>query len=142
MSEEIIAMGVKLLSDAATADTFVEVPKVLTLPEFGYEADEVEVTHLNSPGGVKEYKSGLKDGVGSTIELSWVPGDTQQEALKSAATSGRVINFQIQWPDPGQTRVQVPLLLKSFKVVTAIGQKVTVSIDVKGAGAAVWDTWA
>jgi len=141
MSNGIVGIGVKLLSDAVLPDTFVEVPEVITLPEFGQEADEVDFTHLNSPNGVKEYKSGLKDGASSTIELNWVPGDAEHEALRAAADAGDVIKFQIQWPDSGQTQVEVPLLVKSFKVATPLGDKVTASVDVKVAGSASWGTW-
>ncbi|MBN8431808.1 hypothetical protein JF535_13200 [Microbulbifer salipaludis] len=141
MSQGFVGIGVLLLSDAVTPDTFVEVPEVFSLPEFGQEADEVDFSHLNSPGGVKEYKAGMKDGAGSTIEMNWLPGDAQQEALRSAAQAGDIIKFQIQWPDSGQTQVEVPLLVKSFKISTPVGDKVTASIDVKVAGAPTWGTW-
>ncbi|MEW5248915.1 phage tail tube protein [Microbulbifer sp. 2201CG32-9] len=141
MSQGFVGMGVKLLSDAELTDTFVEVPEVNALPEFGQEADEVDFTHLNSPGGVKEYKAGMKDGSGSTIELNWIPGNAQHDALRTAADNGDIVKFQIQWPDTAQTQVEVPLLVKSFKVSTSTGDKVTASIDVKVAGAATWGDW-
>lgn len=137
----VLAIGIKLLSDAVLVDTFVEVPRVLTLPEFGYEADEVDITHLNSPGGVKEYTSGLKDGAGSTIEVIWDPANPQHTALKAKAESGATVQFQIQFPDTGKTQVELPLLLKSFKLGISSGDKITASFDVKVSGAATWGVW-
>lgn len=143
MSDGFVGIGVVLLSDVVLADTFVAVPEVNTLPDFSQDADETDFTHLNSPGGVKEFKTGLKDGASSSIEMNWLPSDTQQTALRAAAavTGGTVVKFQIQWPDSGQTQVQVPLLVKSFKINTPIGDKVTAIVDVKVSGPATWGTW-
>ncbi len=43
--------------------TFSEIAEVTNIPGFGALSDLVEVTHLQSPNGAKEYISGLDDGV-------------------------------------------------------------------------------
>lgn len=43
--------------------TYSEIAEVTNIPGFGALSDLVEVTHLQSPNGAKEYISGLDDGV-------------------------------------------------------------------------------
>jgi hypothetical protein len=47
--------------------TYSQIAEVTNIPGFGAMSDLLEVTHLNSPNGAKEYISGLEDGVELTI---------------------------------------------------------------------------
>jgi hypothetical protein len=50
-------------SNGDSPETFGEIAEVTNIPGFGALSDLVEVTHLQSPNGAKEYISGLDDGV-------------------------------------------------------------------------------
>lgn len=61
------------------------------------EADEVEVTHLASPGKRKEYIAGLIDGGEVTVTLNYDPGGATDLLLTGAKEAGttRSVRFVI-----------------------------------------------
>lgn len=61
------------------------------------ETDEVEATHLTSPGRRREYLSGLIDGGEVTINLNYVPGSATDLLLTAALDAGttRKIRFVV-----------------------------------------------
>lgn len=61
---------VKWNTTNTTYNTILE-PKTLVLPED--DRDWIEVTHLNSPDGRREFIGGLKDGGVLTIECNYTP---------------------------------------------------------------------
>ncbi len=65
---------------AGSPITFVEIPEVISVSGLGQQNDLVDATHFGS-NGVREYISGLADGVEFTVECNFVPNSAQQEAI-------------------------------------------------------------
>jgi hypothetical protein len=65
------------------------------------EVDEVEATHLASPGRRREFISGLIDGGEVTINMNYVPGGATDLLLTAAKESGttRKVRFVIPSDD-------------------------------------------
>jgi hypothetical protein len=62
------------------------------------EADEVEVTHLASPGKRKEFIAGLIDGGDVTLTLNYDPGSATDLLLTAAKEAGTTRSFRIVVP--------------------------------------------
>lgn len=63
------------------------------------ETDEVEATHLNSPGRRKEFISGLIDGGEVTINLNYIPGSATDLLLTDALEDGTTRKVRFVIPD-------------------------------------------
>jgi xanthine/CO dehydrogenase XdhC/CoxF family maturation factor len=65
------------------------------------ETDEVEATHLKSPGRRKEFLAGLIDGGEVTVNLNYVPGSATDILLVAAKAAGttRKVRFVIPSDD-------------------------------------------
>jgi xanthine/CO dehydrogenase XdhC/CoxF family maturation factor len=67
------------------------------------ETDEVEATHLNSPGRRKEFLAGLIDGGEVTINLNYVPGAATDLLLTAAKEAGTTRKVRFVIPDDSGT---------------------------------------
>lgn len=63
------------------------------------ETDEVEATHLASPGRRKEFLAGLIDGGEVTINLNYVPGSATDLLLTAAKAAGTTRKVRFVIPD-------------------------------------------
>lgn len=88
--------GTKVAKPDGTMFELDEVTAVL-LPE--ETVDDVEVTHMKSPGRSKEYKPGLGDGGDGSLELNYIPGSPTDLLLRELQTSRRVAAFETTLPD-------------------------------------------
>jgi hypothetical protein len=81
--------------------TLLEEVRSVTFPQD--EADEHEVTHLNSPGRRKEFIQGLIDGGEITATLNYDPGDATDLLLTAAKDTGTTRKVRIVVPDNSGT---------------------------------------
>jgi hypothetical protein len=76
---------------------YVELEEVVsfTLPDD--TIDEIEASHLKSPGNRKEYIAGMIDGGDVTVEFNYVPGSDTDLALRNARDTRtiRAVKFGI-----------------------------------------------
>lgn len=98
MTDARIGWGGKVyVGTDATEGTLTLLAEVVetTFPQD--EADEVEVTHLASPGRRKEYISGMIDGGDVTLTLNYTPGSATDLLLTAAKEAGdtRSVRFVI-----------------------------------------------
>ena len=62
MSDAIIGYGTIIArGNGAVPEVFTAIAEVISIDGPGLDSDDVEVTHLSSPGGYREYKGGLKE---------------------------------------------------------------------------------
>lgn len=77
-----------------------EIGAVDSIGDIGFgEADEIEVTPLNTPDGYKQYIQGLKDSGTLTIGGFKVPSDSGQQALRALFADGTVTTFTVEFSD-------------------------------------------
>ena len=82
------------LSNEASPEVFTTVAEVLRIGPVGSTAPEVDVTNLDSTA--MEYISGLPDGQQVEIEMNFLAGNAQQNALRDGV--GTTKSVQIVWP--------------------------------------------
>ena len=67
------------------------------------ETDEIEATHLNSPGKRKEFISGMIDGGDVTVTGNYVPGGATDLLLTAAKEAGDTRSVRFVIPDNSGT---------------------------------------
>ena len=75
------------------------VGKLTSVGEIAPEAEEVDVTTLDSEGGYREYIQGFRDS--GEVELTGYhdAGDAGQKAMRTAFASGESGAFEVRFPD-------------------------------------------
>lgn len=101
MSDALLGWGASVQFHNGTA--LVELVEVVSFPLPDDEVDDVEVTHLKSPGKRREYISGLIDGGTVDVELNWIPGSVTDALIRTAKAAGdtRTIVFTVPDGDDG-----------------------------------------
>ncbi len=102
MTEARIGWGGKVyLGTDATEATLTQLGEVTDCTFPSDEVDEVEATHLASPGRRREFISGLIDGGEVTVNMNYVPGGATDLLLSAALAAGttRSVRFVIPSDD-------------------------------------------
>lgn len=98
MTEARIGWGGEVhLSTDLTVANLAELDEVVSFGLPDDDVDEVEVTHLKSPGRRREYIAGLQDGGEIEVTLNYAPGSATDILIRNAKTAGttRAIRFII-----------------------------------------------
>src|SRR6185436_4037195 len=85
--------------NGASPEVFSELSEVVSIGGPQEKADEIDVTHLRSPSGYREFIQSFKDGGEVPLELNFLPGDTSQQNLRADFASGTTKNRRITYPD-------------------------------------------
>jgi predicted secreted protein len=99
-----------------------------------WTADDIEVTHTESPDGYKEYVQGLKDGGEVSLGVNWLPGETSQKALYTAFEAGTVEEYSIPLNDTPKTTITFDAYVKGISPAIDRSGKVTATITFRVTG--------
>lgn len=137
-SEARIGWGSEFyLANAAGVLKALDEVTEVALPE--ETVDDVEVTHMKSPGRRKEYKPGLIEPGDGQVTLNYVPGSATDILLREAQNSGKVRAFKTTLPDEtGKPAWAVTgfLYVKSRSRAIPLGDRMTCQVNVRFTGAA------
>jgi len=123
------------LGSGASPQVYTKVAEVMRIGPVGSTAPEVDVTNLDSTA--KEYIGGLPDGESLEVEMNWLTGNAQQQALRDGVATTFAI--QIVWPDSPNSTADFNLVLLGFAIgeTSAEGQ-ITATITGRISGAISW----
>lgn len=100
MSEARIGHGAMFeVGDDSPVTVWTEIEEVTNITPPPVERDMVEVTHMKSPGGWKEYIAGLKDGGECQLEMNFIPAGPGQQLLITMQTEDAPRPCRITFPD-------------------------------------------
>src|SRR4051812_47426691 len=96
------ALGTKLkLGNASSPESFATIAEVITLSQSGRKIDLIDVTNMDSTAvsslTYREFIGGLADGGEISFTANYIPGNTTQEAFRTAF-DGLLHNWQIVLP--------------------------------------------
>jgi hypothetical protein len=135
-SEARIGWGSEFfLANAAGVLTELDEVTEVALPE--EMADDVEVTHMKSPGKRKEYKPGLIEPGDGQVSLNYIPGSPTDVLIRAAQNDGKVREFKTTLPDEtGEPAWAVSgfLYVKSRSRAVPIGDRLTCTVNVRFTG--------
>ena len=138
MSNGIAAFGTLLkIGDGATPEDFTPIEEVVNITGPGLSTDPIDMTHQGSPGKCKEFIAGLKDGGEVTFDLNYIPTAVTHNATAGLINdweNGTKRNFQLVFPDIGNTTWAVTALVTGFEPSAPVEDKLAASVTLKVSG--------
>ena len=104
----------------------------------GGSASIIDVSHLGSTR--REKRMGLPDEGQLTLELSLVPGNAGQVALRNDRASRTQREVVLTLTDAGDTTLTFQAYCTQFSIQGGTDAKVAASVSLEITGAVVWDT--
>jgi len=135
-SEAIVSWGDEFFL-ADKDGTLVELEEITELP-FGDEAvDNVDVSHMKSPGKRKEYRSGMIESGTATLGMNYVPGSPSDLLIRDAHASGKPRAYREILTDGNGKKIwQIDgfLLVNSRPRTVTVGTKKQMQVNVRFTG--------
>lgn len=133
-SQAMIGYGSRLYlgSNALITATFTELGEVTNISGPNYSTDSVDVTHMQSPDGFREFVCGLTDPGEVSFDFNYVPGNPTDEILDELYDIdpvSRKRSWKITFPNGGQFIFQG--FMTSWERTSPTEDKMTSSITVK-----------
>jgi predicted secreted protein len=76
-----------------STDPYVNLHEVVSFEAPNDTAEEIDVTHLESPGGRKEFIAGMVDSGEATATLNWRPDIYSEQALLRSDQADRALRY-------------------------------------------------
>lgn len=90
-----IGLGTKVfVTRAAEGSVKTELGEIKDITWPSATADEIDVSHMGSPGGIKEYIQGMKDLGEVAIPMNWIPGSATDTLLEEITASGERVTLE------------------------------------------------
>ncbi|MFN4176423.1 phage tail tube protein [Phenylobacterium sp.] len=117
---------------AGSSPSFTKLGEVTAISPPGATTDAVDVTHMESADGIREFIPGLTDPGEVSLTLNWIPGDTTDD-------------FILAWSDKRACKIRFPNgvtwtfdgFKTSFQPDTPMDDKMTAELTVKASGSTV-----
>lgn len=135
MTDARIGHGAQFFLDD-DADSLTELTEVTGITPPSFTTDDVEATHFQSPGRVREYIAGLIDPGEGTFEFNLQPGDATDLLLQDALDDGVTRDYEIIIPDGafGQ-KFAGDCIVKNIERSIPIDDRMMVTATVRFSGA-------
>lgn len=137
-TEAQIGYGTKYeIEDAAGSGTFFEVGEVTEVTPGEEAADQVEATHMQSPGRRRERIAGLIDPGEASFGINWIPGNETDQFLRGLLKSGeRRLHKQTY---PNGVSVTYTGAITGYSKAVPLDDRMTATITVAISGEDVWE---
>ena len=117
------------------SSVFVLVAEVRSLTGPGITRETVDVTHLKSPDGFREFLPALKEGSDVTFDLNFDPGSASHKALLALKDTTIPTDFKVIWSDDDLTEWEFSATLASFEPTAEVDGPLSAAVTLKVAGA-------
>lgn len=132
-SEAVVAFDVTVEVETATGSgVYQELAEITNVTPPNAQVNQVEVTHMKSPGRAREYKPGLTDYGSVTCEMNWIPSSVTDLFLLDWRADGTTRSMRLTYPD-GETDT-FPASFEGYEVGAQIGEKLSATLTAKVAG--------
>lgn len=146
MSNAISAFGTLLkMGDGASPEVFSTIAEIRTIGGPSFKADVLDATVHNTATPWREFISGLLDGGDIQMEVNFIPTG----ATHTAATAGGLLhafrnrtqaNYQLVFPDSGNTTWTVPMIVTGFQMSANPAEILSASVTFKVNGAPTFNS--
>lgn len=140
MSEAMSAQGTYIsVGDVGSSPaSFREIAEVISIGGPNPDSEEIDVTHLRSPGRSREYLQSFLIPGEAPLVLNWIPANsTHDEAtgLRSFYESGEIKSWEITYPDT--TTQTFDAYVKSISNPAAVGEALRLNVTLRVTGPVV-----
>lgn len=133
MSDAIAGLGTEFQrGDGNTSELFTAIAEVINITGPGLTRDFIEVTHLGSSGGYREFVASFRDGGEYTFTCNFVRAE--YDLLLADFENDSAVNYQVVMPDTDVTTIQFAGLLTALPMTVPFDDKVTVDVTIKITG--------
>lgn len=133
MTQGISAQGTYIsVGSGSSPQVWTEIPECRTIPGPAGKSDEIDMTHLRSTGGHKEYLQSFKDVDDLSLECNYIPGNAVQAQLRTDFNAGTVREYLKTYPD-GATE-QFSAYVKSAGSPAAVGAAMMFTVVLRVTG--------
>lgn len=127
--------------DGASPENFTELAEVVSIGGPNETSEELDFTHLRSPGAYREFKQSFKDGGELPLTLNFIPGSASQNSIGGiradyAANPQTVRNRKITYPDG--TTCTFQSFVKGVGSTASVGAKLELNVALRISGATTW----
>lgn len=134
MSDGISTQGTKIeMSANVSPASYSEIPECKQIPGPEETSDEIEMTHLRSTGGRREFIQSFKDTGDLALECNYIPGNAVQASLRDAYDAGVTLIFRITYPDNATAVFNGYVKGRGSSIAVAAGLPFNVVVRVTGA---------
>jgi hypothetical protein len=122
--------------NGATPELFETIAEVTSITPPQMESDDIEVTHMESPGGYKEYIPGLREAGEVSFEVNFLPAHPTHNGTTGLAADHRnrtIRNWRIELAGGGAVWT-FPGYVKTFNVSIPVDDKVPAAVTLKVTG--------
>lgn len=124
MPDGMIGYGSTIRVGRGATPTWTEIKLIgdITLPD--EQVDEVEITHMKSPGRRRQFIAGLIDGGEVTVPMNYIPGSPTDVLLQELKASGEEVILEFTVTEGG-TPEQYAAFLSGYARTAPIDDKMT-----------------
>ncbi len=125
---------VETTGSPGSPDDFIEIAECTNIKPGGGTAEDIDATHLRSPGRRREFLASFIDDGTLDFTIQYIPADPSHVRLVALFESGERAVFRLVFPDA--SGIDYTGYVKGFNPdAIAVGGKVTTSVVVKLTGA-------
>jgi hypothetical protein len=144
MTEGVIGLGTKLkIGDGLSEETFSAIAEVKDITGPGLTREFAEFTHQLSTGGYREYKPTFKNSGDVSFKCNFIPDDDTQGyqaagGLMKDYEDGTLRHFQLEFPDPGQTKASFSAYVANLQPTAPVGSALELNVTLRITGPVIW----
>lgn len=132
-SNALTSQGMTLgVGDGASPEVFTTIAEINSIDGPGGQANEIDVTDLSSTA--KEYLIGLQDEGDVTLEINYIPQNTQHAQLRSDKASATQRNYRITFTDSPATTWTFAAYVKGFSISNSVDDRTVASVVLRVTG--------
>jgi len=138
MSDAISAFGTLLkMGDGGTSESFTTIAEVSDIKGPKLSLDPIDVTNHSSAEAWREFVGGLLDAGEVSLSINFMPADATHDystGIISKLTDRGKHNFQMVFPDDGNTTWSFTALVTAFESSEPIDDKLAADVTLKITG--------
>lgn len=127
------------LGNTDSPSEFDEIAEVKSIGGPNEDSEELDATHLRSPGSYREHLQSFKDGGELPLVMNFIPGDGSQDSitgLRAVYASGEFRGYKITYPDT--TTCEFLAYVKAIGSPAAVGAVLELNVTLRITGATTW----
>lgn len=133
MSDAIAGLGATFKrGDGASAEVFTAIAEVINIAGPGLTRAFIDVTHLASTGGYREFITGFRDGGEYTFTANFTRAE--YDLILADFENDDSVNYQVVFPDDDTTTFEFAGFVTALPTTVPFDDKVTVDVTIKLTG--------
>lgn len=120
--------------NSASPPVYVKVPEIFEVGGPNQSAEEIEMTHMESPGNRREFIQSFIDGGELAFSINFLPENAIHQNLLDDQTARTERTWKVQWPDAGDTTWSFTGFVKSFEPSAPIDGRLSAAVVIRVTG--------